>query len=108
VGAFRPQRVCPGERLVEVAAELGSCQRGRLVHDRLGLVLEHGLPHRIRIEQIDPHGFRTECPQALRARRRVVGADHLVSGVDQLRNEPTADCTARTRYENTHRVPPLL
>jgi hypothetical protein len=46
----------------QVAAELHVRQRGCLVHDRLGLVLEHRLLHRARVEQIDQHRLRAEHP----------------------------------------------
>ena len=46
VGALRSQLAGLGRHLVHVAAELHLRQRGRLVHDRLGLRLEHGRAHR--------------------------------------------------------------
>jgi hypothetical protein len=50
VGAFRSQLAGLGEHLVHAAAELRIRQRGCLVNDRLGLVLEHGRTHRARVE----------------------------------------------------------
>ena len=60
--------------------------------------------HGPRVEQVEQHRLRAERPQAIGARGRVVGADHLVAGVDQLRDEPAADRAACSCDENTHRV----
>src|SRR4029079_9028008 len=49
-----------------------------------------------------------EPPHELRARRRVVRADHVVSGLDELRDETTTDRTARSGNENTHDCSPLV
>jgi hypothetical protein len=110
----RQQRVRPlrsqlaglGGHLVHVAAELHVRQRGRLVDDRLGLHLEHDLAHRTRVEQVEPDRLRAPRPQQLCARRRAVGTDHLVRGINQLRDETAPDCTARPGNEHTH--DPLL
>src|SRR5215216_953331 len=72
-----------------------------------GAVFEHGPAHGEPVEQIDGERIRTERSQALRAPRRPERPDHLVPSLDQLRNEPGADCTARTCDEDSHRLPPL-
>jgi hypothetical protein len=89
---------------VEVAAPLRVRERGCFVHDRLGLVLEHGLAHRARVEQIEHDRLRAERPQTFSTRRRVVAADHLVAGIDQLWHEAAANRTACPCDEDSHRV----
>ena len=54
---FGAQPVGLGEAAVEVPGEAQVRQRGRLVDDRVGLALEHGLAHGARVEQIELIGF---------------------------------------------------
>jgi hypothetical protein len=108
IGAFRPDLVGLGERLVEVAAELHVRKRGCLMHDRLGPALEHGLAHRARVEQVKHQRLRAERPQQRRLCRRVVGADDLMARIDQLGNESAADRAAPPSDEYTHRYLPSL
>jgi hypothetical protein len=75
--------------------------------NRLGLRLEHGLADRTSVEQIERDRLGAERPQVVCARRRYVGADHLVASVDQLRDESGADRTARSCDEYTHRGSPF-
>ena len=83
-------------------------QSGCLMHDRVGLGLEDGLAHRASVEQIEHDRLRAERPQTLDVARRPGGADHVMPSIDQLRNEPGADRTARPCNENSHRVSPLI
>jgi hypothetical protein len=78
-------------------------ERGRLVHDRLGLGLEHGLAHRARVEQVEPDRLRAEPAQQLAARAGAVRPDDVMAFVDQLGNEPAADRAARAGDEYAHR-----
>lgn len=81
-------------------------QSGRLVDDRVGLGFEDGLAHGARVEQIERDRLRPERPDTFGVSRRPGGADHLVSSIDQLRNEPGADRTARAYDEDLHRTSP--
>ena len=65
VRSLRSQLAGLGRHLVHVPAELHVRQRGRLVDDRLGLVLEHGFAHRARVEQIEHDRLRAQRPQQL-------------------------------------------
>jgi hypothetical protein len=78
-------------------------ESGRLVDDRVGLGLEHGLAHRARVEQIERDRLRPERLHAFAVSGRPERADHLVPSVDQLRDEPGADRAARSCYEDSHR-----
>src|SRR5262249_21590981 len=75
---------------------------GRLVNDRLGLGFEDGLANGARVEQIERDRLRAERPDTLAATWRPEGADDLVPLIDQLRDEPGADGTARPGNENSH------
>ena len=70
-------------------------QRGRLVDDRLRLRLEHGLAHCPSVEQIECDRLCAQRTHAFGASGRPVGADHLVTFLDQLGNEAGADRSAR-------------
>jgi len=74
------------------------------VDDRVGFGFEDGLAHGARVEQIERDRLRPEHPYTLGVSRRVEGADHLVTSIHELRNEPGADSTARARNEDSHRV----
>jgi hypothetical protein len=104
VCALTPKPVGLREAAVEIPREAHVGQSGRLVDDRVGLVFEHGLSHGAGIEQIELDRLRAERPQAFVVSWGPEGADHLVSSIDQLGNEPAADGTARPRNENSHHV----
>src|SRR6266542_6268125 len=104
VGALAPKPVGLREAAVEVPGEAHIRQRGCLVDDRVGLGFEHGLAHGARVEQVERDRLRPERPYTLGVSRRPEGADHLVPPVDQLRNEPAADRTARPSDEDSHVV----
>ena len=72
--------------------------------DRVGLGLEDGLAHGARVEQIERDRLRPERPYPLGGSARPRGADHLVAPIKELGNEPGADRTARSRYEDSHDV----
>ena len=61
--------------------------------DRPGRVLEHGLAHRARVEEVEP--------LQLYAVRRGVSTDHFMSCIDQLGNKPAKRATGSSD-ENTH------
>src|SRR6266508_3460126 len=104
VRALGPKPVGLREAAVEVPGEAHIRQRGRLVDDRLGPGFEHSLAHCARVEQIERDRLRPERPYTLSVSRRPEGADHRVPPVDQLRNEPAADRTARPSDEDSHVV----
>jgi hypothetical protein len=104
VGALRPQLAGLGQYLVDVAAELCVCECGRLVHDRLGLLLEHGLAHRSGVEQIEQHRLRPVLPHRLGARRRVVGTEATRQLASRARRrvraaDPLPDADLRAQWE---------
>ena len=74
--------------------------------DRVGLGREHGLAHGAGVEQVERDRLRPERPDALAVPGRAEGADHLVAAIDELRDEPAADGSARSCQENSHRVSP--
>jgi hypothetical protein len=92
------------EASVEVLEVAQIRQSGRLMDDRVGLGFEHGLAHGARVEQIERDRLRPERPYTFGVSGRSRGADHLVPSIDQLRNEPASDRTARSCYEDAHRV----
>jgi hypothetical protein len=104
VGALGPEPVGRREAMVQLPREARIRQRGRLVHDRVGLGFEDGLAHSARLEQVERDRLRPERPYPLGFAWRPEGADHLVTVIDELRNEPGADRTARPRDEDSHRV----
>jgi hypothetical protein len=101
---FVRSSLVPASTSSHVAAELDVGEGGRLVHDRLRLCLEHRFAHRRRAEQVEPHRLCAEGPQPLGPRRAVVGTDHLVPRLDQLRDEPSADRAARAYEQDSHRI----
>ncbi len=104
VGALGPQPVGDGEGLVQVAAEADAGQRGGLVHDRLRPGGEHGRAHGGRVEQVEPDRFSAERFQHPGAGRGVMGAGHLVPGVDELADQVAPERAAGARHEDSHRV----
>jgi hypothetical protein len=104
VGALCPKPVGLGEAAVEMLEVAQIRQGGRLMDDRLGLGLEDGLAHGTRVEQVERDRLRPERPYPLGVSTRPRGADHLVAPINELRNEPGADRTARSRYEDSHDV----
>jgi hypothetical protein len=104
VGAFGPKPVGLRERAIEASAKAHARQRGRLVDDRVGLGFEDGLAHGASVEQVERNRFGSERAQTLGVSRRPERADHLVALIDQLRNEPGADRTARPGNEDSHCV----
>ncbi|HEY6775104.1 MAG TPA: hypothetical protein VI122_01185 [Thermoleophilaceae bacterium] len=104
VGALGPKPIRLREGAVEVPGEAHIRQSGRLVDDRVRLGFEDGLPHGARIEQIERDRLRPQRPYRVGVSGRPEGADHLVPSIDQLRNEPGADGTARPSNEDSHRV----
>ena len=74
------------------------------MHDRVRRAVEHGLAHGAGVEQVEPDRFGAELLQQLRAGRGVVRADHLVTGVDELRNETAAESAACSGNEDAHWV----
>ena len=102
VGARRSQHAGLRQHLVDAARGLRVPERGRLVDDRVRLVLAHDRAHGTRVEQVELDGRRAQGAELLRTRRRVMAAGHLVAGVDQLRDQATPDRTARTGDEHAH------
>jgi len=74
------------------------------VDERVGLRSDDRLDHGLAVEQVERHRFGAERLQARRLLGRPGGADHLVPGLDQLGDEPRADGTARSCYEDSHHV----
>ena len=72
--------------------------------DRLGPGFEYGLADGAGVEQIERDRLRPERPDPLSVGGRPEGADHLVTSIDELRNDPGADRTARPSDEDSHRV----
>ncbi len=72
--------------------------------DRLGLALQDGLAHGAGVEEVERDRRGSELLDTPGMPRRAEGADHLVSCIDQLANEPGADGTACPCYENAHHV----
>src|SRR5262249_29923733 len=81
-----------------------SSQRRGLMHDRIRPAAQHGRAHGPRVQQVEPDRFGAERLHQLRAGRRVVGADHFVPGVDQLRYETASQRAAGPGNEDSHRV----
>jgi len=77
------------------------------VDDRLGDGLEHRLSHSASIEEIESNRSCAECADAPAAAGGGMGADDLMAGIDQLRNEAAANRTARPCNENSHRLSPF-
>ena len=108
VGSLGAQPVRGREDLVHVPAELDVRQRRGLMDDRIRLAVQHGLAHCPRVEQVELHRFGAKRFQPRPAGRRVVGADHLVPGVNQLRNEAASERAAGSGNEDSHRGFPYL
>ena len=104
VGSLGAQAVGGGEGLVQAAAERDVGQRRGLMHDRVGPGLQHGPAHGTRVEQVEPDRLGAQRGQQRRAVRRVVSADHLVPGFNQLRYQMAPECAARPGHEDSHRV----
>jgi hypothetical protein len=102
VRALGAQAVRLGERAVEAAAEARVRERGGLVDDRVGRAVEHGPPDGARVEQVERDGRGAEGPDRLGLRGRRVGADHLVPGLDQLRDETASDRAGGACDEDSH------
>ena len=73
-----------------------------------GSASSDGPAHGARVEQIEHDRLRAERPDPLGVARRPGGPDHLVAALDQLRDEPGADRTARPRHEHSHRISPSV
>jgi hypothetical protein len=72
--------------------------------DRVGPRFEHRLVNGARVEQIELDRLCPELPEVFGPSGRSVRSDHLVPVIDQLRNEPGADRTARSCHEDSHGV----
>jgi hypothetical protein len=72
------------------------------VDDRVWFGVEHGLAHGACVEQIERDRPGPERPYTFGVSRRSGGADYLLPSTDQLRNEPSADRTARAYNEDSH------
>jgi hypothetical protein len=108
IGALGPEPVGGRETTVEAPGEAHIRQGRRLVDDRPGLGVQDGRAHGARVEQVERDRLGPERPDPLRVPGRPEAADHLVSLIDELGNEPGADRTARSHDEDPHRVPPCV
>src|SRR5262249_13639755 len=72
--------------------------------DRLGPGVQHRLADRARVEQVERDRFCAERANKLRACRRHMRTDHLMTGIDELWNEAAAEGAARTCDEDSHLV----
>jgi hypothetical protein len=71
-------------------------------NDDVGLRLHHGGPRRVGIEHVDDDRLRSGGAHLIGLRSRPGGADHLVPGLDQRRDQPLADRAGRTGDEHSH------
>src|SRR5262245_37579826 len=72
--------------------------------DRVGPGVQHRLADRARVEQVERDRFCAERANKLRACRRHVRTDHLMTGIDQLWNETATEGATRTCDEDSHLV----
>jgi hypothetical protein len=107
VCVLTPKPVGLREAAVEIPREAHVGQSGRLVDDRVRLRFQHGFADGARVEQIEHDRVRPERAKALGVFGRPGGADHVVSCLDQLGNQPGTDCAARSGDEDFHGVSPL-
>ena len=109
VGALGAQAVGDGEAVVEVLDVGQALERGRLVHDHVGLRGGDGVVHRVRVEQVEHHRLRPAAPGGPRL-RRAGGADDSWprSSSCGTRRVPTAPVAParKTRIECSFRVLP--
>jgi hypothetical protein len=74
------------------------------MHDRVRFGFRDRLAHGARVKQIERDRLRPLRLDTLEVSGRPRGADHPVSSLDQLGNEPGADGTAGPCDEDSHRV----
>jgi hypothetical protein len=72
--------------------------------DRVGLGVENGLTFGARVEQIELDWRGPEGADTFSTVGGVMGADHLVSGINQLGNKSAADRAACPHDKDSHRV----
>jgi hypothetical protein len=104
IGALRAQPVRLDKALVQVPRELDIRQRCRFMDDRVGLRREHRTAHGGRVEEVERDRLGAERAYAFSTLGRGGRADHVVSSLDQLGNEPGANRAARSGYEDSHRI----
>ena len=71
---------------------------------RIGLGGDDGLDYGLAVKKVECDGVGAERFQARRLLGRAGCADHLVSGVDQLGDEPGADGAARSYNKDLHHL----
>jgi hypothetical protein len=72
------------------------------VDDRIGPGGEHGLPHGVSVEDVEHHRLRAQGAQTVCLPGGARAADHLVTPLDELRDEPRAEGARRPCDEDSH------
>src|SRR5436305_3767296 len=101
-GALGPKPVGERELAIKVFEARDAGEARGLMDDHLGLRAPDGAQHRFPVEQVSHNRLHPQLGELSQLVHRARERDHLVTRLNQPRDQPASDCATSASYENSH------